>query len=92
MLLIDTIRNNNNVDNLGYKYYKNNLLINRICLICEKRKNPRGLRYLGSASISKNDMDNRLSYHPLPYDQMSIEVPHRTTILTVFTVSEIKRD
>ncbi|KAL5239192.1 hypothetical protein ACI65C_006602 [Semiaphis heraclei] len=50
------------VDNLGYKYYRRKLLVNSINLICEQRKNPRGpIMCHGSASISRNDMDNQLS-------------------------------
>ncbi|CAH1723103.1 unnamed protein product [Aphis gossypii] len=54
------------VDNFGYKYYKKKLLINRITLVCERQKNPNRPICHGSASISRNEMDN----------QILIVVPH----------------
>lgn len=54
------------VDNFGYKYYKKKLLVNRITLVCERQKNPNRLICHGSASISRNEMDN----------QILIVVPH----------------
>jgi len=66
------------VDNLGYKYYRKKLLVNRISIICERRKYRRGHMCHGSASISRNEMDNQLSivtphnHHP---EAIDLDVP-----------------
>lgn len=67
------------VDNLGYKYYQKKLLINKISLICEQRKNTRGSsRCHGSASISRYEIDNRLSIvtpHNHDPEAIDLDVP-----------------
>ncbi|KAE9534543.1 hypothetical protein AGLY_008633 [Aphis glycines] len=52
------------VDNFGYKYYQKKLRVNRITLICERQKNPSRPVCYGSASISRNEMDNQILIHP----------------------------
>lgn len=54
------------VDNLGYKYYQNRVLLNKIKLICERQRNRNHPMCHGSASINRNEIDN----------QISIEIPH----------------
>ncbi|KAF0761978.1 Uncharacterized protein FWK35_00017376 [Aphis craccivora] len=48
------------VDNFGYKYYQKKIRVNRITLICERQKNPNRPTCYGSASISRNKMDNQI--------------------------------
>jgi len=47
------------VDNLKFKYYKRELLVNTISLICERQKNCRHPMCYGTASVSRDIMDNR---------------------------------
>uniref|UniRef100_A0A2S2PI71 MULE transposase domain-containing protein n=2 Tax=Schizaphis graminum TaxID=13262 RepID=A0A2S2PI71_SCHGA len=48
------------VDNFGYKYYQKKVLINRITLICELQKKVNRPICHGTASISRNEMDNHI--------------------------------
>lgn len=48
------------VDNLKYKYYKREFLVNTISLVCERQKNRTHPICFGTASVSRNIMDNRL--------------------------------
>jgi len=48
------------VDNLGFKYYKKYVLANTITLICERQKNPSRPMCHGSASVSRNVMENQI--------------------------------
>lgn len=62
--LLPGIRRNSKiyVDNLGYKYYKKKVLVNRLALICERKKNPSRPMCHGTASVSRfNEMDNRIA-------------------------------
>lgn len=66
------------VDNLGYKYYKKKLLISTISLVCERQRNPSHPRCHGSASISRNEMDNRISIktaHNHEPEALDLDVP-----------------
>lgn len=48
------------MDNFGYKYYQKKVLINRITLICELEKKVNRRICHGTASISRNEMDNHI--------------------------------
>ncbi|XP_025205699.1 uncharacterized protein LOC112602003 [Melanaphis sacchari] len=73
------------VDNLGYKYYKKKFLVDTITLICERQRNPSRPLCYGTASISKDEMDNRISirtphnHEPSPID---LNVPFLRNALT----------
>lgn len=49
------------VDKFGYKYYKKKLLVNKITLICERQRNRSRPMCHGTASISKDESDKRIS-------------------------------
>ncbi|XP_015376349.1 PREDICTED: uncharacterized protein LOC107170687, partial [Diuraphis noxia] len=48
------------VDDLGYKYYKKKLLVNKITLICERQRNRSRPMCHGTASINKDETDKRI--------------------------------
>ena len=67
------------VDNLKFKYYKRELLVNTISLICERQKNRRHPMCYGTASVSRDIMDNRLSLinpHNHRADNIDLHVPY----------------
>ncbi|XP_060846093.1 uncharacterized protein LOC132925742 [Rhopalosiphum padi] len=66
------------VDNFGYKYYQKKVLINRITLICELQKKVNRPICHGTASISRNEMDNHIlivNPHNHQPDDIDLNVP-----------------
>ncbi|XP_060878644.1 uncharacterized protein LOC132951000 [Metopolophium dirhodum] len=67
------------VDNLKYKYYKREILVNTISLVCERQKNRRHPMCYGTASVNRDIMDNRLSLinpHNHRADDIDFHVPY----------------
>jgi hypothetical protein len=73
------------VDNVGYKYYKREALINTISLVCERKPPRMHHRCFGTASISIDMMDNRITVrnpHNHQPDQIDLNVPFLRAAIT----------
>lgn len=78
------------VDNVGFKYYKREALINTISLVCVRQKNPCRSKCFGTASISINMMDNRFTIRK-PHNHLPDEIDLHTQLLKVDSTNQVQQ-